>query len=360
MSSTQVDNLDPLELERGDDEECLATFWRQATPGTSYYRCLLPARYLPGQAVGLVPTDVQEIDGEEFAVEMPRQRGTAVWQFLGDDSRARIAAAMQGIGIRTLMEVDDNYIVGAPKVNARYSGTWRKTPEEAERDGTMYSYEQHRYLVPMFDGIICTTENLAETYREYNDNVYVCPNQIDPQDWEFERDDHDTLRIVFSGSTSHWPDIPIITKAMKWAARQPGVEVYYQGLQPRGSRIGKPVPWVESLEAYRKSLFQFDVGLCPIKPHPWANGKSDLKALEFAMAGVMPVLGEAVPYEGWFDRWPEFVVPFNEQAWLDKVKWIVKNRDMVKDIAATWKEIVLRERTIEGNIGLWREAINGE
>lgn len=297
--------------------------------------------------------------GDDQVIRVERARGTQVWQFLGDDGRTRLALKMQENGFRTVLEVDDNYALGAPKINGKHSGTWRDTHAEAVQDGTGYSYEVHRAIIEDFDAVIVATENLADTYREYNENVFVCPNQVEPGDWtDLDDKDPDVLRIVWSGSTSHWPDVPVITKAMKWAARQPGVEVYYFGLQPRGAPIGKRVPWVTSLSDYRKRLGMFDVGLAPVKPHRWANGKSDLKCLEYAMAGVLPVLGESVPYEDWFDRFPEFVVPFNESAWLDKIKWIVKNRDLVKDVAETWKDIVLSERTVEGNIDKWREALS--
>lgn len=361
LSSTQVDDPQAeLIIERDPGEECLATFWRQATPGTTYYRCYLPAKYLPGQCLQMLDTDVIDSEDEKRIFEMPRSRGIQVWQFLGDDARTRLALHMQQEhGVKTVLEVDDNYIVGAPTYNGKTAGSWRKTHAEAVASGTQYSYEVHRAIVEDFDVVICATENLAETYAEYNENVVVCPNQIEPSDWEDQDEkDPNVLRFVYSGSQSHWYDIPIITKAMRWLERQPGVEVYYQGIQPRGGQIGKKVPWVEGLAGYRKSLGRFDVGLAPIKPGKWANGKSDLKALEFAMSSVMPVLGQSIPYEDWIDRFPEYTVPFDEKAWLDKVKWIVKNRDMVKDVAAQWKDIVLAERTIEGNIGLWREALS--
>jgi hypothetical protein len=92
----------------------LATFWRQATPGTAYWRGFVPMQALPGQVLPLEPDslglkDVPGTDGAQLLV-LHKHEGTAIWQFLGDDSRSRIALQLRRQGVRTLMEVDDLYL----------------------------------------------------------------------------------------------------------------------------------------------------------------------------------------------------------------------------------------------------------
>lgn len=350
-----------LELERHEEEECLATFWQQATPGTTYYRCLLPARYLPGQCLKLNVSDIAW-DEDSDSLLMPRQRGVAVWQFLGDPWRSRIAWGQQAQGLRVLMEVDDNYIVTPPGVVQRMS-RWSRTIEESMRaGGTGYSYELHRKILPTFDALIVSTPYLAEVYGEYNEHVYVCRNMVDPRDWvDLDPKDPDVLRIVYSGSPSHLNDAPYVTKALKWAARQPGVEVWAQGFQPPGWTFAKTAPWTHSLEEYRRALGRFDVGVAPLRASRWSNGKSDLKALEYGMAGVLPLVANEEPYREFGETFPDLLVESDERAWLDSIKWVVKNRDEVKHRAEEVKRYVLANRTIDNpkNIAPWREAILG-
>ncbi len=169
--------------------------------------------------------------------------------------------------------------------------------------------------------------------------------------------DDGILRIVYSGSPSHTVDAPQVKKAFKWAARQRNVEVYLQGFDMPWGFVEK-VPWTQDLRSYRESLFQFDVGVCPIVDTPFSRSKSDVKALEYSMAGVMPLVSYTEPYMPWLEvGLGDLVVYPNENDWLEKMKWVVKNRDEVKSLAVQAKEYTLGERTIQDNIWRWREAI---
>ncbi len=340
------------DLPRGEGERCLATWWRQSTPGTTYWRCVVPARQLPGQVLPFAPGDIVEVNGR---FGFPRMRGeTAVWQFLGDDRRSRIAAELQRQGARTLMDVDDNYTKVAPYMRGMRGAPWAATIAEA---GEGYSNEMHRMLVPRMDGMIVATEYLADEYSQYNDNVYVCPNSIDPDDWAFEREPHDTFRIVYYGSTSHLMDAPLVTKALKWAAAQPGVEVYTAGFtNPSWSFPHQVVPWSNDIIEARKHLFRFDLGLAPLKGNPWADGKSDVKILEYGMAGLLPLMSRAEPFRPWFDVAPDLVCDADD--WVPAIKWAVKNQDDVRTRAAEIKAHILAERTIHSTIHLWKEALH--
>lgn len=337
------------------DEASLATFWRQATPGTAYWRGYLPMKALPGQLIPIEHDSLAEADDKSLILN--RQVGdTAIWQFLGDDGRSRIALQMRRQGLRTLMEVDDTYLKFAPPLYGK-AGAWTRTHAEAVANGTGYSVEMHRKVVPQMDGIIVSTPYLADLYDEYNDHVYICPNSVDPSDWNVERTESDVLRIGYYGSPSHLRDWPRVKKAMKWAVRQKDVEVITVGFRPPGW-TGKALPWNDRILEGRAGLGQLDVGIAPLTQNAWANGKSDLKAVEYAMAGVLPVVEDSPPYAPWVDMgWP--YCPGTPDEWDDVIKDIVQNRDRVKAQAAEAKAYVLAERTIEKNIHAWREAVVG-
>lgn len=334
--------------------EALATFIRQATPGTTYWRCYIPARYLPGQVMPMEADSLSE--HEDGSISVKNAKGALVWQFLGDDGRSRVALQMQRQGTPTFMEVDDNYLRFAPPLYGKF-GAWTKTHAEAMENGTGYSVEMHRKVVPLMDGIVCATENLADEYSEWNDNVRVARNAVDPTDWEAlpEREESDVLRIGYYGSPSHVKDWPLAKKALKWAGRQPDVEVVMIGFTPPGW-TGAVFPWEDQLFAARAHLTKIDVGIAPLKRNSWADGKSDVKAMEYAMAGVMPIVQDAPPYSPWVESGWDFC-PSTEDEWMDVIQHVVKNRECVKPAAAAAKDYVLRERTIEQEIVAWREAL---
>lgn len=343
------------ELVREPGEECLATFWQQITPGTTYWRCLVPARRLPGQSIPLTPLDLQE-DPKSGKIWFPRQRGgAAIWQFLGDAHRTKVALAMRSLlGTKLILEVDDNYTRPAPYMRGRADAHWKKTIAEA---GTGYSNEAHRIIAPAVDHIICATEYLANVYEQFNPNVTVCPNSIDPDDWQYEREEHDAFRIVYYGSSSHVVDAPLVTDALKWASRQPGVEVWTVGFKvPSWSFEYQTVPWKKDLAEARQELFRFDVGVAPLKGNPWSRGKSDVKATEYAMAGVMPIVQDETPYEYWKGAGWDWVCK-TKGDWMEAIQEIVRNRDEAPKFAAQAKELVMTERTIDVTIDLWRSAL---
>jgi hypothetical protein len=296
---------------------------------------------------------------------MPRKRGINIWQFLGDFARSQVALEMARIhGERVLMELDDNYLVCAPYLKNLPNRPWADTIAEAEENmrrgvGSMYSHEMHRKIAPMFDALIVATEYLADKYDKYNDNIYVCPNSIDPVDWQYEKPADDGIfRIVYYGSYSHRRDTPLITKAMKWAAKQPGVEIWVQGFDPKDwSFPHRVVPWTYDLPVARENLFRFDLGMSPVVANPWSNAKSDLKGLEYSMAGVMPLMSDTVSYADFKRHDADLVV--KDGDWMEVIKHYVKNQDIVKEKAASAKKWVLDNRTIDKSIHLWREAISG-
>lgn len=322
----------------------LATFYRQATPGTTYWRGVIPMLYLPGQVVPLC----------DEAIEA--QQGAAIWQFLGDQGRSNIALQMQRDGIYTVLEVDDNYLRYAPTLYGK-NAAWAKTHKEAVANGTGYSVEMHRKVVPLMDSVICSTDALAEEYAEYHPNVHVCRNSIIPEDWApVVHEESDVLRIGYYGSVSHLRDYPKVKKALKWAQRQPGVEVVMIGMHPPGF-TGKVYPWQDHLFGGRMNLGKIDVGIAPVTRNAWADGKSDIKAMEYAMAGVLPLLEDAPPYYWWTRDlgWPWKAD--SPESWDALIKTVVSEREHVKAEAAKAKEYVLAHRTIDQEIHKWREAI---
>lgn len=358
----QNDEYNP-QLTREPDEFCLATWWQQKTPGTSYWRCLVPARHLPGQVLPFTESDLA-LDPNGIPI-MPRKRGVNIWQFLGDEARSQVALEMARIhGERVLMELDDNYLVCAPYLKNLPGRPWVDTIEQARENmrkgfGSLYSHERHRLITPRFDGLIVATEYLADKYYKYNENIYVCPNSIDPDDWQYEREPHDEIfRIVYYGSYSHLRDTPLITKAMKWAAKQPGVEIWVAGFEPKDwSFPHQLIPWTYDLVAARQNLFKFDLGVAPVVSNPWANAKSDLKGMEYAMAGVMPLMSDMISYVDFKKHDADLVV--KDGDWMEAIKHYVQNPDIVKEKAAAAKQWVLDNRTIDKTIHLWREAISG-
>jgi hypothetical protein len=184
----------------------------------------------------------------------------------------------------------------------------------------------------------------------------VCPNQVDPQDWQpLVKPDDGMFRIGWFASGSHAGDGKLVQRALAWAATQKDVEVVTLGLDPRWQFPHRKLPWTNDLSLYRRAMYKLDVGVAPIVPTPFSRGRSDVKWLEYSMAGAASVLADCEPYADVPDGLA--LKATTPADWLRRIRWLVQNRDEARALGMAAREYVLERRTIQANVNLWAEAI---
>lgn len=328
-------------------DDALATWFCQASPGVTYVRCSQPAKYLPGQVLDLDESDVAEDrDGEVY---FTRAKGTHIWSFSGNNTRAVLMAGAQTLGHKVWMEVDDNYQMHP---DAPETSKWQKKYRGKDES----SYEVVGWISEFVDGVIVSTPTLGDVYSQFNDNIHVCRNCVDPEDWdELDKPDDGILRIGWAASDSHRRDAPLLKQAFRWLYGREGVEIIIIGIQNASFPVPVTyIPWMNSHRAYRKVLQTLDVMLCPVIRTPWADCKSDLKCLEAGMVGAMSVVSDSPAFDLWHDR---TYTCKTEQDWERAVKSLYRNRDEVKQLQKEHREYVLSERTIQKGISQWHKAL---
>ncbi len=372
-----------------------------ASLASLHLRSVVPARAIGGEIRTLEDGRCSADPGD-----------TAIWSMPYSAEEVDEVARAKDRGVRVLVEIDG--LVGTESTR-RYMkqeawkalGFKREAIPLIEKDfATINSplLEAMRFA----DGLIVGSERLRGAYRDMNDNIHVLQSNIDPDDWPTDSPakDPEVFRIGFAGSWSHIDDLPLVYDAFTWAAAQPGVEVLIIGDDPaetpsttlvwraynrarekvnaprseydkevwglyreleehvrQWSAVGyRNVPWHNgAVQRYYRDLEQLDLGVCPISPvcavgsaENGAHYRLDLKILEYAMAGALPVASRCPTFEGWED-----LVPMTETRadFLEIVQWAVANRDEVRERAAAVREYVLAERTIERNLDAWRQAL---
>lgn len=331
----------------------LATWWVQATPGTTYWRATIPARHLPGKAKRLELDDlVADANGEPTLYQ--QEGNTAIWQYPGNAVRALLMAHQQNQGLRILVEVDDNYMRPAPHLPG-FRGSWHSKLDRTSRDA--YSHQAHRKIVRWVDGVIVTNDELAARYDGWVDGeIYVCPNSADLDDWApIERVER-PLAIGYAGSDSHRYDLSLIERAMDFASRKENVELYKMGAKTAEWRWPhRNMPWTDSLVNYRRNLQLLDVGLCPLKRGDWHDCKSDVKAIEYTLAGALPIVqGDSPVYRDWQGVVPAASTP---KQWERVVKWAIESPDEVRVAWESAYQFVLGNKLIEHHVDKWRDAV---
>jgi glycosyltransferase involved in cell wall biosynthesis len=382
--------------------EPVATWWRSHTLGrygaSDDWRAIVPARHLPGAGPLLLGCD-----------SLDEQRGdTAIWTILGGSATAIYDAIQEQRrqGLRVLVDLDDAAIDASfplillptnempsslMRLRAAAFGATATTRTEWRR--------RHADAIRAADGLIVSTAAVACSYAHLNANAFVCPNSVDPDDWpDPVQPDDETFRIGFAGGhVGRVEDLELIRPALAWTSEQPDVEVVLLGTSPvkdltaaeqnaldaylieigshgisaafarHGQALAsiakrkaawafryRQIAWTDDLHAYRRNLAVLDVGLCPTIPTDWNIARSDSKALDYAMMGVLPICSDVEPYEPW--RGGPMPLARDADDFLELVRWCVTHRDEVRALAHEAREYVLRERTIENNIHRWREA----
>jgi len=326
---------------------------------------------LPARALGALRYDLMDFlrRGDDAKGCFGDQDWPSVWQLVTRHGYLEVMRDYREVtGQPVYVETDDNYLVDmsghlqgvAPLANLTpdTNGVWvlEDVPKEY---AWVDSPGVHLKAVEEADGVIVATENLATYYREHNDNVHVCRNGIDPDDWPELKLRDEVFRIVFAGSPTLF-DLAQIREAMIWAGKQPDVEVWFVGFRHKLLRWRglKEQAWFDNHADYRRFMsdLQPDVWLRPTAQNEFAEGKSDLKILEAAMVGALPIVTPSGAYRDWIMSGVLFAT--DRESWREQLEWCLENRPDVRRRADTIRDIVLDTRTMPTIKKEWSKVLD--
>jgi glycosyltransferase involved in cell wall biosynthesis len=152
------------------------------------------------------------------------------------------------------------------------------------------------------DGLICSTDYLAERYRAFNPNVYVCRNGIDLRRYDVTKPARDTVTIGWAGGTGHKEALqPWLAVVAEMLREHPQVRFTSIGLRIAGElqeEFGKErvlsLPFAP-FESYPAAMTLFDIAIAPAGRNNFFRAKSDLRWLE-ASALATPVVADPLVY----------------------------------------------------------------
>jgi hypothetical protein len=327
--------------------------------GTSpvfYYRCLLPAHAMGVDYAGVYgdPSRMMfatgRVRGKDKLPDFLDYRVVILQQPRGDAWR-RLMVDLQAKGIRVLYEVDD-YLHGvtdqADHVNqSRYSPALL-----AEIDMCM---EQA-------DGLIVSTQVLANLYGHLGKPTWICRNGIDPRRYQYTVPDDGSVNVVFAGGTGHYDSArPWLAALARVMAARPEVRFTSIGApfaEAFESKFGRArattLPWLP-IEAYPAAMAAGDIALGPIGESPWSRAKSDLRWLEASCAG-MAFIGSEWVYTDVLGGINGYLVPDASRV-EELLTDLVDRPSGRRKMAANAWDSVTRRRTIEQARRSWEKAI---
>jgi hypothetical protein len=230
----------------------------------------------------------------------------------------------------------------------------------------LYAGEMARYAATQCDGVIVSSEPLAEYVRAGVDRpVLVVPNAIDVR-WFRAQMAHrpawaDHLTIGWCGGRR--PEADLVPMAQAWgriARRYPHVrfvvaspvipDVIYREIEDDSRIIRLPwVPWDES-----PTLYQVDIGCCAVSDTPFSRCKTPIKAWEYAVAGAAVLTSptlyrDCIPHAG-----PK---PKTADDWEYYLDFYVRCDAARENSQHDWTRHVERHHALDTQLHRWPEAL---
>lgn len=233
-------------------------------------------------------------------------------------------------------------------------------------------------FIKIADLVTCSTEFLAEEYRQLNKNVVVLPNCVDPLDWptEPQRNTNGKVRIGLVGSVATNQDFDALRDILPKLCAREDAEVVMFGLPAKTNakveRLYKQeyafwdnlkVEWhpFVNIGEYIEKLdsLKLDLMLIPRNDDYFNRCKSNLKFLEASMLEI-PVIAQGFsdgksPYQGEEDR-KHMMVMNGHEDWADVIEACVKNKEVLRERGQKAKQYVLEKYDINKQITKWETA----
>src|SRR5581483_4148561 len=118
-------------------------------------------------------------------------------------------------GVRIVFDTDDALDL-VPKENLNYRGLKER--------GALY-----QYLLEMADLVTTTTPALAANLRQWNPNVAILPNSVDPEEWSIAPR-AGGVRVGWTGSATHFHDLAVALDAVRDVQKKRPFTFVLQGI----------------------------------------------------------------------------------------------------------------------------------
>lgn len=304
--------------------------------GTTWHRCILPARALnkyggieaetfhmfaqntkTGQiypATGTAP-DLELHDGYDVIVFCRWMLSKGSQQqndhgFMGGESIGHITEMAQGYGQKIVQDLDD-WLWGIPTQNFGFH--WITS-------NPMENLKEYGKACAKADLITVSTQPLADRMARFRTPVVVVPNMLDMADWPWEQYPESLHRpaktIGWTGSTAfRGGDLETLKGVIGPFMRKHGLKFIHGGAAPgqiaagvmMGLHGGSNPAWMQDVPSeYRSavpardypSLFEgMDIFIAPLNDRPFNECKSACKIMEASAAGVPYVASFYGPYK---------------------------------------------------------------
>ncbi len=201
------------------------------------------------------------------------------------------------------------------------------------------------------DALQVTVSELKRIYGRLNENCRVFPNQISHVPPERSPKPNGEIVIGWGGSHGHLEDMAGISKPLiDWISSKSNVKLQLMCSDPIWDLFSELAPDKKrrthpgSIEDYYAFLSSIDIGLGPLENTAFNRSRSDVKFLEYAVSGVVPVMARLEPYQSTITNNETGLLFKDTGELISLMERLVTNPSMIGKISRSASRYVIDER----------------
>ena len=334
--------------------------------GCYYVRCLLPMR-ANGWSGERTTTRERAVNPQQLFQEAMAS-DVIVFHRPDVPAKVKIIPLLRQAGKVVIFDNDDTYLLNSGNPTRMLS----LNDEQVLNSMNANLYQN----VTNCNAVTTTTDFLRNEYLQFNPNVYVLPNMVDPDDWEEPMvNTSGKIRIGFVGSVAHNRDYLEVKNLLDILAKRKDVEIVLFAIpkvDPQTARIRAvlseeidfwnqyPHEWQHTVKHYNYNhtlnRLKLDMMLIPRHESYFNKCKSNLKFLEASMLKI-PVIASSFsdgnsPYDKDFKN-DVGILCSNEKEWIKETLALIDSPDRRKQLGENAYNYVLENYNIETKGHLW-------
>lgn len=305
-----------------------------------YYRVRLPFEWLNRAGHLMTHTDYTQNDH-------PPMHGTPIvlGQRIGGQDIDTLWYNLRQAGVKLVWETDDD-LWNLDEANpARFQIT----------DMTRYWMESALRQAHL---VTTTVPHLADAMRQFNPNVTVIPNAVDPALLTTERRRAERLTVGWAGGSSHHDDFRSVIGALRKVTDHRGDVDFHSVGVDYGKDFGlyrnRYTPWRLSMLEYYSGI-DFDIGIAPLLDTAFTRSKSPIKAIEYNALGIPVVASNAGPYRDYVIDGVNGFLCNTEAEWVDRLNLLIEDTELRESMGRQARRVA-RLHTIDQTAPMWEKA----
>lgn len=340
--------------------------------GCYLVRCLLPLQEngWDGDRTSIRP----EQNTPENKAQAAQAADIVVFHRPEQPTKLQLARILKAMGKKVVFDNDDT---------VKHDGGFRFNDfmdRERVARGLSIINENIDAFIKEADLVTCSTEFLAEEYRQLNKHVIVLPNCIDPFMFDEPlRNEGEKVRIGITGSVGITNDLNVLEPILKHYEHDPRIQLvifslppnkqdsYMRALYQREYEFWDSLDGVEwqpfaPVDEYLGVLneLRLDMMIIPREDNYFNRCKSNIKFLEAAMLEI-PVVAQAFP-DG---KSPYQVNPKDQEhlllatdtaSWIEQIEKLITDKELRHDMGKGAHEYVKENYSIEKHAYKWAQA----